>query len=83
MLTAAGLKVPEKAREKPVFVPHGSEILWLNKNAKGELWLNAKESKFADSGEGEGARKSRRPRRGKKEDAAAAESSAEPAPASE
>ncbi|MCR6655390.1 MAG: hypothetical protein NVV63_06110 [Opitutus sp.] len=83
VLTAAGLKVPEKAREKPVFVPHGSEILWLNKNAKGELWLNAKESKFAESGEDGGARKSRRPRRSKKGDAAAAESPAEPAPASE
>ena len=77
VLTGAGLKVPEKAREKPVFVPHGSEILWLNKNAKGELWLNAKESKFADSDDGEGARKSRRPRRGKKEDSATTESSSD------
>jgi hypothetical protein len=46
-LVAAGLKVPEKAREKPVFVEHAGEILWFNKNAKGELWLNAKASKFA------------------------------------
>ena len=47
-LVGAGLKVPEKAREKPLFVEHAGEILWLNKNAKGELWLNAKASKFAD-----------------------------------
>jgi hypothetical protein len=47
-LLAAGLKIPEKAREKPVFVEHAGEIFWLNKNAKGELWVNAKASKFAD-----------------------------------
>ena len=47
-LVAAGLVVPEKPREKPVFVEHGGEIFWLNRNAKGELWLNAKASKFAD-----------------------------------
>jgi hypothetical protein len=44
-LTGAGLKVPEKPREKPVFVEHAGEILWLNRNAKGELWLNAKAEK--------------------------------------
>jgi hypothetical protein len=47
-LVVAGLKVPEKAREKPVFVEHAGEIFWLNKNAKDELWLNAKASKYAD-----------------------------------
>lgn len=51
-LLNAGLKVPEKAREKPVFVEHAGEIFWLNKNAKDELWVNAKASKFA-GGEGE------------------------------
>ena len=45
-LVAAGLKVPEKAREKPIFVELNGEIYWLNKNAKGQLWLNAKASKF-------------------------------------
>lgn len=66
-LTGAGLKVPEKSREKPVFVEHNGEIFWLNKNAKDELWLNAKASKFSDKEEGEdegqdedGAAKSRR-----------------------
>ena len=70
-LVGAGLKVPEKPREKPVFVEHAGEILWLNKNAKDELWLNAKASKFADK-EGEGGSESdegkgRRPRVKKKE----------------
>ncbi len=46
-LTAAGLKVPAKPREKPVFVEHAGEIFWFNRNARGELWLNAKTSKFA------------------------------------
>ena len=72
-LVAAGLKVPEKAREKPVFVEQAGEIFWLNKNAKGELWVNAKASKYSDkeaaaegdasvSDAAEGAEKS--PRRG-------------------
>jgi hypothetical protein len=66
-LIAAGVKVPEKAREKPVFVEQAGEIFWLNKNAKNELWLNAKASKFSkdegggESGEsGEGGKKSNR-----------------------
>ena len=53
-LVAAGLKVPEKAREKPVFVEHAGEIFWLSQNAKGELWVNAKASKFADRKENDG-----------------------------
>lgn len=47
-LVAAGLSVPEKAREKPVFVEHAGEIFWFNRNAKGDLWVNAKASKYAD-----------------------------------
>ncbi len=50
-LVAAGLKVPEKAREKPVFVEHAGEIFWFNRNAKGELWVNAKASKFTEKGD--------------------------------
>jgi hypothetical protein len=50
-LLSLGLKVPEKPREKPVFVEHAGEIFWLNKNAKGELWVNAKASKYADKDE--------------------------------
>jgi hypothetical protein len=51
-LVGAGMQAPEKSREKPVFVEHAGEILWLNRNAKGQLWLNAKASKFAEKNEG-------------------------------
>jgi len=47
-LTASGLRIPEKSREKPVFAEHAGEIFWLNLNGKGELWLNAKVSKYSD-----------------------------------
>lgn len=62
-LTGAGLKVPEKAREKPVFVEHGGEIFWLNRNAKDELWLNAKASKFSDTDDGEAEGEEKKPNR--------------------
>lgn len=63
-LVAAGLVVPEKSREKPVFVEHAGEIFWFNRNAKDELWLNAKASKYADA---DGEKKpARRPRSSKK-----------------
>ncbi len=65
-LTGAGLVVPEKARDKPVFVEHAGEIFWLNKNAKDELWLNAKVSKFAD-GEKKSASRGRPARKPAKE----------------
>ncbi len=73
VLTGAGLKVPEKAREKPVFVEHAGEIFWFNKNAKDELWLNAKASKFAGekeggAGSGDADTKSRRGGRSRKKD---------------
>jgi hypothetical protein len=54
-LVGAGLSVPEKAREKPVFVEHAGEIFWFNRNAKGELWVNAKASKYADKPADEGS----------------------------
>jgi len=59
-LTSSGLRIPEKAREKPVFAEHAGEIFWLNLNGKGELWLNAKASKYAAEGDGE--HKDKRPR---------------------
>ena len=62
-LTGAGLAVPAKAKDKPVFVEHAGEIFWLNLNAKGELWLNAKASKFAGRDDGE---QQKRPRSKKK-----------------
>jgi hypothetical protein len=58
-LTGIGLKVPEKSREKPVFVEHGGEIFWLNRSAQDDLWLNAKASKYA----GQDAPPGRRPPR--------------------
>jgi hypothetical protein len=72
-LVSAGLKVPEKSREKPIFVEHAGEIFWLNKNAKDELWLNAKASKFSDSAEGDDAdrKNARRGRTKKKPEAEA------------
>jgi hypothetical protein len=80
-LTASGLRVPEKAREKPVFVEHAGEIFWLNLNGKGELWLNAKASKYPGGGKGEsGGHRGRRPRP-KKKDGEDAETPSEPAAA--
>ena len=70
-LLSAGLQVPAKAKEKPVFVEHAGEIFWLNKNAKDELWVNAKASKFAaaadDGDEKKPARRSSSGRSRKKE----------------
>jgi len=65
-LTASGLRVPEKAREKPAFAEHAGEIFWLNLNGKGELWLNAKASKYAAAGDAAGG-KNRRSHPRKKE----------------
>jgi len=50
-LVDAGLKVPEKPREKPVYAEHMGEFFWLSRNAKGEIWLNAKTSKGTPSQE--------------------------------
>jgi hypothetical protein len=44
-LVAAGLNVPDDAKTKPTFGEWNGEIFWLNRNAKDELWLNAKDSK--------------------------------------
>jgi hypothetical protein len=41
-LAAAGLNVPEDAKTKPTFGEHAGEIFWMNRNTRGELWLNAK-----------------------------------------
>lgn len=48
-LKSAGLKVPEKPREKPVFVEHAGEVFWINRSPEDELWLNAKASKFGSA----------------------------------
>ncbi|MFM7750271.1 MAG: hypothetical protein ACKPB0_07625 [Opitutaceae bacterium] len=47
-LVAAGLKVPEKSREKPVYAGHADEQFWFNLSGKGELWLNVRAAKAAD-----------------------------------
>ena len=75
-LTSSGLQIPEKSREKPVFAEHAGEIFWLNRNGKGQLWLNAKASKYpeGDSGEERGHRS-----RPKKDEPAAAEPRADAA----
>jgi hypothetical protein len=48
-LVAAGLKLPEKPREKAVYVEAGGELYWLARNSKGELWLNAKPAQGGDA----------------------------------
>lgn len=72
-LVAAGLKVPEKTKEKPVFVEHAGEIFWLNRNAKGQLWLNAKASKFAAPKPESGPPAEKKPRPGRIRRAATAD----------
>lgn len=46
ILLSTGLKAPDKPRERFVYVEHGSDSFWINRNAKGELWLNAKALKI-------------------------------------
>lgn len=81
LLVAAGMVAPEKAREKRVQIEHDGEIFWLNRNARGDLWLNAKarsgdgkteddeeddDDADAESGEEPGDKKPRRSRARKK-----------------
>ena len=47
LLATAGLQLPESPKAKPTFAEHGGEIYWLNANAKGQVWLNAKQSATA------------------------------------
>ncbi len=51
-LAAAGLHLPESPKAKPTFAEHGGEIYWLNANAKGQVWLNAKQSAAAKKSRG-------------------------------
>ena len=44
ILGSAGLHLPESPKGKPTFAEHGSEIFWLNANAKGQVWVNAKQA---------------------------------------
>jgi len=54
-LAAAGLHLPESPKAKPTFAEHGGEIYWLNANAKGQVWLNAKPSAAAKKSRGKQA----------------------------
>lgn len=45
LLATASLQLPGSPKAKPTFAEHGGEIYWLNVNAKGQVWLNAKASK--------------------------------------
>ena len=47
LLASTGLQLPESPKAKPTFAEHGGEIYWLNVNARGQVWLNAKASKKA------------------------------------
>ena len=44
LLASAGLELPESPKAKPTFAEHGGEIYWLNVNAKGQVWVNAKQT---------------------------------------
>jgi hypothetical protein len=66
-LVSSGLRVPEKTREKPAFAEHAGQIFWLNLNGKGELWLNAKASKYSSADDGDQDGKGNRHPRPKKE----------------
>jgi hypothetical protein len=48
-LVAAGLKKPEKPRERPVYVDHDGEAFWLSRTAEDALLLNAKPAKRGKS----------------------------------
>ena len=52
VLGAAGLHLPESPKAKPTFAEHGGEVFWLNANAKGQVWLNAKAASATKKGKG-------------------------------
>ncbi len=41
-LGEAGLRLPDSPKGKPTFTEHGGELYWLNANARGQVWVNAK-----------------------------------------
>jgi hypothetical protein len=66
-LVAAGLKLPEKPREKAVQVEQSGEVFWLSLNGKGDLLVQAKAAKRDedDSEDEGGGDKPSRGRRGR------------------
>jgi hypothetical protein len=55
LLASVGLHLPESPKAKPTFAEHGGEIYWLNANAKGQVWLNAKAASATKKGKGKKA----------------------------
>jgi hypothetical protein len=55
MLANIGLQLPDSPKAKPTFAEHGGEIYWLNANAKGQVWLNAKAASATKKGKGKKA----------------------------
>ena len=45
--------MPESPKAKPTFAEHNGEIFWLNVNAKGQIWVNAKSTKRTKSAKAE------------------------------
>ena len=73
-LVAAGLRLPEKPREKAFQVEQAGEVFWLSLNGKGDLLVQAKAAKrdeddSEDEGGGDKPSRGRRGRgRGRKSD---------------
>ena len=44
-LAAIGLAVPETANDKPIKTTIGSYVYWLNKDARGAVWINGDEAR--------------------------------------
>jgi len=55
LLASVGLQLPESPKAKPTFAEHGGEVFWLNANAKGQVWLNAKAASATKKGKGKKA----------------------------
>lgn len=61
LLASAGLNAPESPKAKPTFAEQGDEIFWLNVNPKGQVWINAKQSRAAAAKAGGKSRAKKRP----------------------
>jgi hypothetical protein len=46
-LIELGLRIPALPGEKPTFVEIGATLYWLNKDIRGNIWINARENKTA------------------------------------
>jgi hypothetical protein len=58
-LAEAGLKMKEDGAEKPLFHEDNGFLYWMDKNQRGEIWINARRSRGqGDTGTGEGSEES-------------------------